>query len=441
MTHDRLKRELGLPGACWTGMGSILGTGVFVSLALGLERAGSWTPLVLALAALLALCNGLSSAQLAGAFPVSGGTYEYATRTLHPAAGFAAGWLFLMAKSASAATAALGVGAYLAEWAGIEAAAVPRLVAVASVVLAGVLLAGGVRRTGRLNSILVGLGLAALAGFVLAAWLAAPAAEPSPAAPGTSPPLSDIALATALMFVAYTGYGRIATLGEEVRDPGRTIPRAVMLTLGGIFLVYVSVALAALHVLGGGAPPRPEDGSFLEAMAGPWDVPGLSALLALGAPAAMAGVLLNLLLGLSRVLLAMARRGDAPAVLTRLDRSRRTPLPALALVTAAVAGLAVFGGIRTAWTFSAFTVLLYYALTNAAALRLPPEHRRFPRAIAGLGLLGCFGLAFVVPPGIWAAGLVLLGAGFAVRALFRTNGPPGPAAQPVPREPGGDSPN
>ena len=103
-----LRREIGVLGAIFLGLGSILGTGVFVSIGLVIGQVGEWIWLALLFAGILAACNGLSSAQLAATFPVSGGTYEYAYRTLHPLVGIFAGWLFLTAKSASAATAAMG---------------------------------------------------------------------------------------------------------------------------------------------------------------------------------------------------------------------------------------------------------------------------------------------------------------------------------------------
>ena len=108
-----LARVVGLWGAVWMGLGSILGTGVFVSLGIATGVVGSGVVLAVALAALVATANGLSSAQLAAAHPVSGGTYEYGHRLVNPVAGFTAGWMFLAAKSASAATAALGCAGYL----------------------------------------------------------------------------------------------------------------------------------------------------------------------------------------------------------------------------------------------------------------------------------------------------------------------------------------
>ncbi|HEX2162423.1 MAG TPA: APC family permease [Thermoanaerobaculia bacterium] len=417
-----LRREVGTAGAVLLGLGSILGTGIFVSLALAAGAAGPAVVLAVALAGLLAAANGLSSAQLAARHPVSGGTYEYGYRELTPALGFTAGWMFLCAKTASAATAALGFAGYLLhalEVAGVAGAGRWRApVAVATAVAVTALVAGGIRRSNRANAVVVTLALGALAFFVVAG---APAALASGAgayrpffAPGAGRgPLAGVLYATALAFVAYTGYGRIATLGEEVREPRRTIPRAIVVCLVATVAIYAAVAWVAVGVAGAeGYAAAVESeaaplGVLAERFAGGtgWWV------LAAGATVAMIGVLLNLLLGLSRVLLAMGRRGDAPAAVARLDAARETPAVAVWVVGAAVALLALSGSVETTWSFSAFTVLVYYALTNLAALRLPPGARLVPPAVPALGLAGCLFLAFWVDPAVWGAGLALIAAG------------------------------
>ncbi|HMB68720.1 MAG TPA: APC family permease, partial [bacterium] len=369
-----LRRDLGVAGATLLGLGSILGTGVFVSIALVAGLAGRWTPVAVVAAALVATCNALSSAQLAAAHPRSGGTYEYGYRLLHPLAGFTAGWMFLCAKSASAAAAALGVAGYLLHLARVEGGEATPWVAGACVALLTALVAGGLRRSSVVNTIIVSVTLGSLVAFVIAGAPAALGNRLADTGRAAAPTLRQMLEATALMFVAYTGYGRVATLGEEVRDPARTIPRAIVATLVVSAMVYLGVAWVGVGVLG------PADwlagvegaGAPLERVAASLNRPGLPTLLAVGAVTAMAGVLLNLLLGLSRVLLAMGRRADMPAALARVDDRRGSPVAAVVAVGVAVLLLAVTGSVRSTWSFSAFTVLVYYALTNAAALRLPP---------------------------------------------------------------------
>lgn len=397
MAGDRgeLRREVGLGGAVLLGLGSIVGTGVFVSLGLAVDLAGSAVVWAVLIAAVVATCNGLSSAQLAASNPVSGGTYEYGYRYLNPAAGFTAGWLFLIAKSASAATAALGIAAY----AGIGAERLPALVALA--VVTGLVLVG-LRRTNQVNAVVVTVAIGSLLVLVAVSWseaLATPTGDP-----GSGPQLAE---AAALVFVAFTGYGRVATLGEEVHSPRRTIPIAVVLTLAASASVYVLVAFVQSRLgtapAGSGSPLVP----IGEAIGGT----GLASLVRIGALAAMVGVLLNLVLGLSRVALAMGRRNDLPTVFARVHREGRSPTPAILLVAGVVAAFVAVGDIRTTWSFSALTVLVYYALTNLAALRQPPEERRFPRVVQYAGLVGCLALAAFIDPTMWAWGSGLVAAG------------------------------
>jgi basic amino acid/polyamine antiporter, APA family len=413
------------------GLGSIVGTGLFVSLGIAAGVAGPGILLALPLAALLALFNGLSSAQLAAAHPVSGGTYEYGYRFLNPLLGFAAGWMFLLAKGASAATAALGLAGYLLLAVGAQDGMTVRVgLAGALVVLLTLLVAGGIRRSNRANTLVVGITLAVFLVFLAAGAPRAVegfldlALDGGGSGPGsTLAGLDPGALlhATALLFVAYTGYGRIATLGEEVKDPGRTIPRAIWITLGSVAILYMGVAAVALGAIGaeGFGRATAETAAPLREVAAALGTPGLPLLVALAAVTAMTGVLLNLLLGLSRVALAMGRRRDLPVALARVEVESGSPRLAVAAVGGGILLLVLMGDVRTTWSFSAFTVLVYYGITNLAALRLPPEARRYPRWVAVLGLLGCAFLAFQVEPGIWITGSLLLVGGIAVRSLVR----------------------
>ena len=420
MSTPSLARVTGVRGAVMLGLGSILGTGVFVSLGIAAGIAGSTVVLAVVLAALVATANGLSSAQLAAAHPVSGGTYAYARRYVHPVAGFAAGWMYLAAKSASAATAALGCVGYGLHLAGIDLGAGARVaVAVVVLLLLTLLVAGGLRRSSQVNALVVPFTLIALICFVVFGALnAAPGALDRITTWGNAGGL-NLGHATALMFVAYTGYGRIATLGEEVRDPARTIPRAIIATLVVSAVLYLSVAATAVAVVGADAfaAATAQGAAPLETIARGFRQSWVAPVLAFGAVTAMIGVVLNLLLGLSRVVLAMAREGDLPRPLAHIDGE--SPRRAVWLVGAIIIGLALIGDVKTTWTFSAFTVLIYYGFTNLAALRLPPADRRFPRWISVAGLLCCFGLAFFVPWPVWVAGLGILAVGFGLRAVVR----------------------
>ena len=336
------------------------------------------------IAGVVAVFNGLSSAFLAGRFPVAGGTYEYGYRALNPWLGFAAGWLFLLAKTASAATAALGIALYL----GIDGRWFPMVATVGVTALVAL----GLRRTTAVNALLVAITIGAIVWFAISADGASNFTRS-----GDQPnPIGAIAF----LFVAFTGYGRIATLGEEVRDPARIIPRAVVVTLA------ISAFLYILVELGG----RARGGEF-------WGVgleigfsPGL--VVRVGAVTAMVGVLVNLVLGLSRVWLAMGRRNDMPAQLAALD-SNRQPLNAVLLSGLTIALVTLVGGFDTAWSFSAMTVLLYYGITNLAALSQDRS-----RPTSWLGLASCLFLSFFVPPDIWLTGVVLLAFGLLWKTFY-----------------------
>jgi APA family basic amino acid/polyamine antiporter len=404
---DALPREIGMMGAVLLGLGSMIGTGVFVSLGIAAGIAGAGVVLALALAALVATCNGLSSAQLAANHPVSGGTYEYGYRYLNPWLGFAAGWMFLCAKTASAATAAIGFAGYLLNATGGNAGWLAP-VAVATVVVFTAVVLAGIRLSSRVNAAIVSATLLSLAAFVVGGLPAISADNfMLPARP------SSVLHATALLFVAYTGYGRIATLGEEVRDPRTTIPRAIIATLVLSMVVYVAVAVVAVGAAGAErlSQVTADRAAPLEIIARGFPL-RVHWLVAAGAITAMLGVLLNLLLGLSRVLLAMGRRGDMPKLTARL--------PVAVLVTGiAIGGLAATGNVKTTWSFSAFTVLIYYAVTNLAALRLRTQERMYSRLWAGGGLAACLLLAFSIEWVIWAAGTTLLAAGLLCHGLRR----------------------
>lgn len=386
------------------GLGSIIGTGVFISLGIGASIAGPMILPAIGLAGLVALCNGLSSAQLAANHPVSGGTYEYGHRWLNPSLGFVAGWMFLCAKSASAATAALGFALYLN-----PENSLPIALAIVWVITAITLL--GIQRTNTINTLIVGAVLLSLIAFVV---FGAPAISANPqnwqsALDGEN--LKNLLPATALMFVAFTGYGRIATLGEEVTEPRRTIPRAIIATLVTTTVIYIVVTWVALANAG-------NQFSSLAIIAQTFSGPSLVKVLTAGAIIAMASVLLNLVLGLSRVVLAMGRRCDLPKATTRITDSTKVPAVATIVVGCLITGLVYVGDMKLTWSFSAFTVLVYYALTNLCAIRLKIEERLYPSWVSYIGLFACLCLAVFVEWRIILAGLSLIALGLALRWLF-----------------------
>ncbi len=372
-----LRRDLGLFGAVVTGLGSILGTGVFVSIAVAASDAGRMILIAVPLAGLVATFNGLSSAQLAAAHPVAGGTYEYGYRFLNPWLGYSAGWLFLTAKTASAATAALGLSGYGLALLGVDDSFVV-VGAVGAATAVTLLVISGIRRSARANAVLVTLTVAALGVFVLAALVQDGGSWTAAGRETVEPSWNRLMTAVAFMFVAYTGYGRIATLGEEVRQPAgpSAAPSSSRSSSARPSIrPWARPAGMPRGAPGGSRPARGIPGAPLASLL---SSPTAARLVEIGAVVAMLGVLLNLVLGLSRVWLAMGRRKDMPAGLAGVS-SEGSPVAAVVLSGALIGAVAVVGDVRLTWSFSAMTVLLYYAITNWAALRLPEDLRRFPR--------------------------------------------------------------
>ncbi|WP_433530130.1 APC family permease [Micromonospora sp. CA-263727] len=399
---DQLERRLGVPDAVVIGLGSMLGAGVFVVLAPAAAAAGGTGLLVaLALAGFVAYCNATSSARLAARYPESGGTYVYGRERLGPFAGFLAGWGFVVGKTASCAAMALTIGAYL--WPGQA-----RVVAVAVVIAVTGVNLRGVTKTATATRVLVLVVLAVLALVAVAGATGVSIGRIDQ--PGGS--ARGVLTAAGLLFFAFAGYARIATLGEEVREPERAIPRAVPLALGLVLAIYLVLAVVTLGVLG---PARlAVSAAPLADVVTAAGLPGLAWVVRAGATVAVTGVLLSLVAGVGRTTLAMARRRDLPAVLAAVHPVHRVPHRAELAVAAVVILVVTLADVRSAIGFSSVTVLVYYAITNAAALTLgrAPERKLPVQALAVAGLVGCVLLAVNLPlPTVLAGfGILALGA-------------------------------
>jgi len=401
--NPELKRQLGLFDAVVIGLGSMLGAGIFAAVAPAAEAAGSGLLLGLALAAAVAYCNATSSARLAARYPASGGTYVYGRERLGPFWGYLAGWGFVVGKTASCAAMALTVGTYV--WPGQAHA-----VAVAAVVVLTAVNYAGVKKSAWLTRVIVTVVLAVLAAVVTAA-LTGGSADSARLHIAADAGVGGVLQAAGLLFFAFAGYARIATMGEEVRDPARTIPRAIPIALGITLVVYALVAVAALTVLGpealaGAGAPLAE---AVRAAGVPWLTPVVQA----GGAVAALGSLLALILGVSRTTLAMARDRHLPHALTAVHPRFAVPHRAELAVGAVVAVLAATLDVRGAIGFSSFSVLAYYAIGHASAWTLTPQEGRPARVIPLLGLAGCLLLAFAVPLASLLAGAGVLLAGAA----------------------------
>ncbi len=402
-----LARRLGFGDAVVIGLGAMLGAGVFVVWGPAAAAAGTAGALLLALgvAAFVAACNAASSARLAARYPESGGTYVYGRERLGAFTGFLAGWAFVIGKTASCAAMALTIGYYL--WP--EQA---RVLAVAAVVVLTAVNIRGVTKTALATRILVAVTLAVLATAVVAGL--AGGGAPEAGAAGPAGPFS----AAGLLFFAFAGYARIATLGEEVRDPARTIPRAVPVALGIVLVVYFAVAAVCLNVLG--MPALARSAAPLADVVSAAGLPQLAPVVRAGAGIAVCGVLLSLLAGVGRTVLAMARRADLPKRLDAVHPAYATPWLAELAVAVVIIVVVLAADVRGAIGFSSVAVLTYYAITNAAAWTLGgPRHLR---AVAALGLIGCIVLAMTLPEPTVLAGAGMLALGVLAYAIHRRKG-------------------
>lgn len=406
-----LRRELGLLDAVGIGFGAIVGAGIFVVTGVAAGVAGPAIVLGLLIAGLAATANAFSSAQLAAAYPQSGATYEYGYRLLSPAAGFAAGWMFLASKISAAGTVALGLAGYLAA---LVPAVQPRAVAVGAVVVFTLLNYFGIKRSSRANLVIVAVSVGSLLVFVALGIASFDAANFRPFAPFG---WSGVMRAAAILFFAYTGYARIATLAEEVKHPEQTIPRAIRITIGGAMLLYAAVAIVAVGAVG--ATNLARSAAPLYTGAQSFSSSGVALVVAAGGVTAMLGVLLSQLLGLSRMTFAMARRRDLPAFFERVHPEHGTPGRAVVIIGAISALVAATGTLGQVAAAAAFTILVYYGIANVAALRMPRAQKLFPDAVPLFGLLACTVLAFSLSLATVLTGVGILMVGFAVRLASR----------------------
>ena len=406
-----LSRRLGTGDAVVIGLGAMIGAGVFVVFAPAAAAAGSGLLAGLAIAAVVAYCNATSSARLAARYPQSGGTYVYGRERLGPFWGYLAGWSFVVGKTASCAAMALTVGLYLLP-------GHAHAVAVTAVVALTALNYRGIHSSTALTRVIVIVICVVLAAVVAVAALSG-AAQPDQLGAGWGEAgwggAAGVLQAAGLLFFAFAGYARIATLGEEMRDPARTIPRAIPLALGITLAVYAAIAVSLLAVLG---PERLATSSA--PLADAVKACGASALVPVvttAAAVAALGSLLSLILGVSRTTLAMARDRHFPKQLAAVHPRFAVPHRAELAVGAVVAAIAAVADVRAAIGFSSFAVLLYYSVTNASAWTL--EESPVRRAVPAVGFAGCLLLAVFLPVSSVLAGVAVIAAGAGIYAVRR----------------------
>ena len=405
INRSELRRSLGLSDAIAIGVASMVGAGVFVVWQPAAQAAGDLVLVALAIAALVAWANATSSAQLAGQYPSAGGTYVYGRERLGPWPGYLAGWSFVIGKTASVAAMALAFAAYLAppDW--------QKPVAIAAVwALVGINLLG-VTRTAQVAKVLASLALIGIVTALAVGW-----SEGGTAAFGWAEVTGGtygVLQAAGLMFFAFAGYARIATMGEEVRDPERTIGRAIISALVIVLVLYAVVGLSLLVLVG----PEVLTGSAAPLALLVEGSRGAEAVLVGGAAAAIAGALLGLLSGIGRTFLAMAREGDLPRIFDRTHPRTKVPHRVELLLGAVLTVVLLVADLRGAIGFSSFGVLLYYFVANVAAYTQVEEHRRYHRAWQVFGAILCLVLVASLPWPSVVTGVAVLAVGVLWRML------------------------
>lgn len=409
-SNSDLLRVLTLKDAVAVGLGAIIGAGIFVVTGVAAGISGPAMIIGLVIAGIVASFNALSSAQLAAVYPHSGGTYEYGYQLLNPTLGFSAGWMFLISKLSAAGVVAIGFGNYFYQLFPFVSPLYYSVAAVALLTIANFL---GIKKAGLLNISIVSITIISLLYLIASGFPEIKKENFEPFAPFG---ISGIAEATALLFFAFTGYARIATLAEEVKDPEKTIPRAVIITIVTAIILYVLISIVAIGVIGAEAMAATK--SPLQQVAASLSTPAIRSVITLGASTAMLGVLLSQILGISRMMLAMGRRKDLPEFFEKIHPKNKVPHVGIFTTGAIILLLTLLGSFEYIVRAASFSILLYYSITNIAALKQPTAEQRFGRVVSVLGLFGCLIMALSLPYSVIASGLVILLLGNVLKLVF-----------------------
>lgn len=408
--QHELLRVLTLKDTMGVGMGAIIGAGIFVFTGVAAGVAGPAFLVGLIFAGIIAAFNGLSSAQLAAVYPHSGGTYEYGYRLLNPSLGFSAGWMFLVSKLSAAGVVAIGFGSYFYQLVPVFSTLAMSIIAVVFLTAANYF---GIKKSGMINLFIVSAMLISLLYLVFSGIPAVKTENCEPFAPFG---VSDVAEASALLFFAFTGYARIATLAEEVGEPEKTIPRAVIITIVSAIVLYAAVSVVAVGVTG--AEGMAGSKSPLQEVAEALRKPAINTVITVGASTAMFEVLLSQILGISRMMLAMGRRHDLPPFFELVHPRYRVPHLGILMTGVIILILTLAGSFEFIVRAATFTILLYYSITNISALKQPRTEQIYGKTIPALGLAGCIAMSVSLPLYVILSGIGLLMAGFVVRLLF-----------------------
>ncbi len=404
---SRLSRRLRTQDAVFIGLGSMIGAGIFAALAPAASVAQAGLVFGLVIAAAVAFFNAISSAQLARLYPSSGGTYVYAKERLSDLWAWVAGWGFVVGKFASCAAVALTFGYYIYP-------AHARLLAAGAVVTFMALNYFGIEKTANATKVIVSIVLLTLFAIVVMILSGQPSLDNLQPLYGPNG-LYGILQSAGIWFFAFAGYSRIATLAEEVENPKKVIPRAILIGLSITLIVYAVVVLSALMLVGPVALSRsnaPLATAVSEAGFSQWQW-----IVVVGATFATLGVLISLMTGVSRTMFAMAADRKLPSYLAKVHPRYKVPYLAEITVGLVLTAIVLVADVRSAIGFSSFTVLLYYAITNLAAYTLKENERLYRRELAVVGLIGCLILSFTLPIASVIGGSLVMLVGLAIYVI------------------------
>ncbi len=422
--EPRLQRSVGLLGASMSGIGIVLGAGIYVLVGEAAGETGNSVWAAFLLGAFLAAATGLSYAELTSFIPEAGAAAAYAEEAFGPRVGFVTGWMDVTVNVIAAPAVALGFGGYFADLIGGDRL----VVAVGVLLVCAFIVAMGVGGTVKLASLFA---LIEATGLAVVVFVGVPF-------------LGDVDLlaldhgwagllaAAALVFFAYEGFEEIATLSEEVHDPTRNIPRALLLAIMVTTVLYVAVAAAAVSVLGAG--PLSEAAAPLARVVEVAGGERLGDAVAVMALFATFNTVLLILATGPRAMYGMANRRILPAVIGKVWPARRTPLVAIAIATALAVAFGLTGDVGYVAQVTNFAVFTLFVAVNASVIRLrftqPARARpfRLRPAVRGVplipvaGLGGALLLAGFMDRDAFVTGLAALALGVAASFLFVRRG-------------------
>ena len=379
---DNFKRTLTLQNSVFLGLSSMIGAGLFVNIAPTAVISSYSLILGLVIASFLAFANASSSAQLARVYPETGGTYLYARKVLGNNASLFSGIVFIVGKIISSIAIALTFGNYLMP-------SYPKTSGVMLVLLVGIISYFGATKTASVARWFVYSVVGILMFYIFSITTSTSFNFSIPISEGLS--IETLLISSSIWFFAFTGYSRLATFGEEVKNPEKIIPKAILTGLGLTVTIYFLVTYITLGIV---------DPSIIQNSSTPLKVAfdlsrfsNFSFLISIASTIATGSVLLALIPGISRVAVAMSRDKYLPMVLSKIHKKYNSAYIADVSITFIVILGILTVDVIEAIKLSSFFILLYYSLTNLSVIKLEKSQRLYSIFIPYFGLLGCLLLA------------------------------------------------